>query len=290
MSINRTLLAAFHAVASAGSFTAAARERNVSQSTLSAQVGRLERTYGCRLFFRRGRMIELTDMGRSLFDVTRRQFEAEAEAEELLSGREGGLLGHLRFGVVSSVLLIDHLKSFLETHEHITISLELSNSQRIIRDVADGNIDVGIIAFPIADPRIEKIALLREDLLVLVGPEHEWAGNDEVAFSALADQALILRERGSRTRQLVEDNLAQHGIGVRKMTEINEWSAMRDLVRANMGVAVVPESEGRSFPAQCKVRIRELQMQMTQFVIFRSDRKALSTLSAFLDIVEARDR
>ncbi|NQZ74100.1 MAG: LysR family transcriptional regulator, partial [Dinoroseobacter sp.] len=80
-------------MASAGGFTAAARERNVSQSTLSVQVGRLEKSYGCRLFLRRGRSIELTEIGRALYSHTTRQFEAEQDAEALLRGDQAGLSG-----------------------------------------------------------------------------------------------------------------------------------------------------------------------------------------------------
>ena len=87
MSINRTLLAAFHSVANAGSFTAAAHEKSVTQSTLSVQVGQLEKTYGCKLFLRHGRSIALTETGRELYNLTRQQFDAEQEAEALLSGK-----------------------------------------------------------------------------------------------------------------------------------------------------------------------------------------------------------
>lgn len=285
MSINRTLLAAFHSVANAGGFTAAAHEKNVSQSTLSVQVGRLEKTYGCRLFLRRGRYIELTETGRALYNLTRQQFEAELEAEALLSGKTGGPTYHLRIGAVSSVLAAGYIKRFLQTFPQSTVALELSNSQQVIRDIADGNLDVGIIAFPIADPRIDKIALLEEELYILVGPGHDWAARGEVNLSALADQTLILRERGSRTRQLIEDHLGGQKIAPRRVVEINEWAAVRDLVEANVGVSIVPTSEARDVADACKLRIRDVQFHITQFLIYRRDRKALATLKAFLGIV-----
>ena len=285
MSINRTLLAAFHSVANAGSFTAAAHEKNVTQSTLSVQVGRLEKTYACRLFLRRGRSIELTETGRELYNLTRQQFEAEQEAEALLSGKTGGPTGHLRVGAVSSVLAVGYLKTFLRTFPQSTVALELSNSQQVIRDIVDGNLDVGIIAFPIVDPRIDKIALLEEDLQLLVGPGHDWVARKDIHLSDLADQTLILRERGSRTRQLIEDSLGGQKISPHRVVEINEWAAVRELVQANVGVSIVPTSEARDVADTHKLRIRDVQIQMTQFLIFRHDRKALATLKAFLGIV-----
>ena len=196
MSINRTLLAAFHSVANAGSFTAAAHEKSVTQSTLSVQVGQLEKTYGCKLFLRHGRSIALTETGRELYNLTRQQFDAEQEAEALLSRKICGPTGHLRMGAVSSVLVVEYLKTFLSAFPLSTLALEISNSQKIITDISDGNLDVGIIAFPIVDPRIEKVVLQQESLHILVGPDHEWRARKDVDFSKLADQTLILRERG----------------------------------------------------------------------------------------------
>lgn len=285
MSINRTLLAAFHSVAAAGGFTAAAHEQNVSQSTLSVHVGRLEKAYGCRLFFRRGRSIELTDTGRALYDLTSRQFEAERDAEAFLTGMESGLSGHLRIGAVSSNTVIPFLKTFLRDFPKSTMSLDLSNSERIIRDVAEGNLDVGMIGFPIADPRIEKITLSQEDLCLVVGSNHEWAGQATINLTELSKQTLILRERGSQTRQIIEEHLSTRAISPFRLIEINEWEAVRELVQENLGVAVVPENEAAAMPNKCKIRIRDLKMHLTQNLIFRSDRKELTTLKAFLEIV-----
>ena len=289
MSINRTLLAAFHSVASAGGFTAAARERNVSQSTLSVQVGRLEKSYGCRLFLRRGRSIELTEIGRALYSHTTRQFEAEQDAEALLRGDQAGFSGHLRIGAVSSVLVVEYLETFLKEYPQSTCALELSNSQHVIRDIAEGNLDVGFVAFPVADPRIEKVELLREELLVAVGPDHDWANRHDIAFDELSKQTLILRERGSRTRRLIEDSLAARRTSPRRVIEINEWAAVHALVRGNTGVSILPGSEAESLPDLCTLRIRDQSMFLTQFLIYRVDRKSLSTLKTFLSIAVPSD-
>ena len=290
MSINRTLLAAFHSVANAGSFTAAAHEKSVTQSTLSVQVGQLEKTYGCKLFLRHGRSIALTETGRELYNLTRQQFDAEQEAEALLSRKICGPTGHLRMGAVSSVLVVEYLKTFLSAFPLSTLALEISNSQKIITDISDGNLDVGIIAFPIVDLRIEKVVLRQESLHILVGPDHEWRARKDVDFSKLADQTLILRERGSRTRQLIEDNLGALKISPRRIIELNEWAAVRELVQANVGVSIVPESEARTIDDDCKMRIRDVDMHITQFLIYRHDRRKLATLKSFLKLIAPADR
>ncbi len=99
MPMNHTQLRAFHAVAEAGGFTRAAERIHVTQPTLSGQVAALEVRYGVKLFERRGRGIELTDLGAGLHEVTRRLFAQEAEAEQLLDSAQGLTRGLLRVGV-----------------------------------------------------------------------------------------------------------------------------------------------------------------------------------------------
>ena len=111
------------------------------------------------------------------------RFLANSFIEALLSRKICGPTGHLRMGAVSSVLVVEYLKTFLSAFPLSTLALEISNSQKIITDISDGNLDVGIIAFPIVDPRIEKVVLRQESLHILVGPDHEWRARKDVDFS-----------------------------------------------------------------------------------------------------------
>jgi DNA-binding transcriptional LysR family regulator len=104
MAISYSGLSAFHAVAEAQSFTGAARTRNVSQPTLSAQVRGLEDAYGVRLFDRAGRQVKLTPLGQSLFVITARLFAAEDEAQSLLAGSRTLQRGHLRIAPTAPLM------------------------------------------------------------------------------------------------------------------------------------------------------------------------------------------
>ena len=83
--MNLAQLRAFHAVAREGSFTTAARALSVTQPTVSSQVKALEDSYGIRLFDRRGRRVVVTELGKTLFAITRRLYALEEEAEDVLA-------------------------------------------------------------------------------------------------------------------------------------------------------------------------------------------------------------
>src|SRR5579885_1590996 len=142
MSMNHAQLRAFHAVASAGSFTRAAAALHVTQPTLSGQVKALEESYGIRLFDRRGRRIAPTELGRELLDLTRRIFGLEAEAEHLLSAARGLSKGHLRVGADAPYHVTAALAAFTRRYPGIQISLIVGNSADLARDLLEHKIDV----------------------------------------------------------------------------------------------------------------------------------------------------
>src|SRR5450755_5017113 len=107
-------LRAFHVVATAGGFTAAARHLGVGQPTLSIQVRDLELYFGVELFYRRGRRIVLSEIGGDLFKITQRLFGAEAEAIDLLGALRDFAAGHLQIGAVGPYPVTEILAAFSE--------------------------------------------------------------------------------------------------------------------------------------------------------------------------------
>ncbi len=133
--MNHAQLRAFHAVAEAGGFTRAAERIHVTQPTLSGQVAALEARYGVKLFERRGRGIELTDLGHGLREVTRRLFGQEAEAEQLLTAAQGLTAGLLRVGADAPYQVIPLLARFNRRHPGIRLSMSFGNSERVLQEL-----------------------------------------------------------------------------------------------------------------------------------------------------------
>src|SRR5262245_62038248 len=141
-----TQLRAFHAVAAAGSFTKAANALHVTQPTLSAQVKALEEAYGIELFERRGRGIAPTDLGRRLQEITRRYFNLEDEAEELLAATRGLTRGHLRVGADAPYHVMESLAAFNRRYPKLTLSLAIGNSDELLDDLLEHHRDEEFIA------------------------------------------------------------------------------------------------------------------------------------------------
>ena len=211
MTINKTWLSAFHAVATAGNFSRAAIERSVSQSTLSAQVNALEKAYSVQLFSRSTRRVELTSAGHRLLEITTRMAVAEDAAEELLSGKNPIEAGELRLGSDRPILAARLMTQFIRHHPAVRMAFRVGNSSELEQQVDDHSLDIAIVARPISSRRLRSKFLMDESILAAVGNRHPLARQKSISFRTLSEHTLIVRERGSRLREMIDEKFFELG-------------------------------------------------------------------------------
>lgn len=285
--MNLTLLRAFHQVAQAGSFTGAARAGAASQPTLSSQVRALEAGSGAALFNRSGHTISLTPLGHSLLALTTRLFAAEEEAQALLAGTLTLTRGQLRIAADSPTHVMPPLSELKRWYEGVTFTLRIGNSAEVIHRVLDFEADVGVTAKQTSDPRL-YCRKLRSDRLVLFVPvHHPWARRRSVAIAEVANRDLVIRERGSITREVFEDRLAEHGVRPRHLVEVQTREAVREAVIAGFGIGIVFSTElGQDFQTR-PIAVRDADLLVTEYVICLEERRGLPLVRGFLQAVEA---
>src|SRR5258708_549200 len=238
-----TQLRAFHLVAQERSFTKAARATGVTQPTLSQQVKALEERYGVRLLERRGRATELTELGQGLFAITGRLLTVEEEAHAFLSGSEALTRGHLNLSADSAYHGVPILARLKERHPALTFSLNIGNSDAVLGDLMAARADVAVTAKLTSDARLYT-QLFRQDRLVLFVPRgHEWAERKAVRLAELAHRPMVLRERGSITREVFERALGEAGVVPAAIMDAQTREGVREAVGAGFGIGVVVESE-----------------------------------------------
>jgi LysR family transcriptional regulator, low CO2-responsive transcriptional regulator len=282
--MNLTQLRAFHVVARAGSFSLAARTGGVSQPTLSAQVKALEANYGVGLFSRRGRGVQLTPAGQSLHAVTTRLFAAEEEAQALLAGSRALTRGHLRVSADSAYHVMPILAALKQRHEGLTFSLKIDNSAAVLDQLIDHGADVAVMAKMTSDPRLYSM-MLRPDRLVLFVPRrHPWAKRGRIPLADVAGRDLVVRERGSITREVFETRLAEAGHRPGTLIEVQTREAVREAVAAGFGVGVVFESEFGNDARFSPVHVADADLTVGEYVVCLEERKRLALVRTFIDI------
>jgi aminoethylphosphonate catabolism LysR family transcriptional regulator len=280
-------LRAFHLVALESGFTGAARASGTSQPTLSAQVKALEASYGVRLFERQGRGVRATELGQALYAVTARLFAAEDEARALLGGAKSLTRGHLRIAADSASHVMPVLAEVRRRHGGITFSLRIGNSAEVLRDLLGYEADIAVMARMTSDPRLFATELKRDRLILFVPVSHPWSRRRRVKLADTADQDIVLRERGSITREVFEQTLAAAGIRPRSLFEVQTREAVREAVAAGFGIGVVFEGELGEDPRFHPVVVIDAALAVAEYAVCLQERRRLALVRAFFDAIEA---
>lgn len=275
-------LRAFHAVALAESFTRAARARRVSQPTLSAQVRALEEANGIRLFDRVGRSVRLTALGQSLFVITTRLMEAENEAADFLTGTKALTRGHLRIAADSARHVMGVLARFRADHPGLTFALAMGNSTSVLDQVVAYEADVAVTAKQVSDPRLHTLRLRKDKLVGFARADHPLARHRSVPIEAVAGQDLVLRERGSVTREVFEGRLAEAGIRAGSLLEVQSREAVHEAVAAGFGLGVVFGSEFRAGEGLRRIAITGADLSVAEYAVCLEERRRIPLVRAFL--------
>ena len=282
--MNLTQLRAFHVVARAGSFSLAARTGGASQPTLSAQVKALEASYGVGLFARKGRGVQLTPVGQSLHAITSRLFAAEDEAQALLAGSRALTRGHLRVSADSAYHVMPILKALKRRHEGLTFSLKIDNSAAVLEQLIDHSADIAVMAKMTSDPRLFSMKL-REDRLVLFAQRgHPWAKRQRIPLAEIGGRDLVVRERGSITREVFETRLAEANLKPGTLIEVQTREAVREAVAAGFGIGVVFESEFGNDARFRPIHVADAELAVSEYVVCLEERRRLALVRTFIDI------
>lgn len=275
-----TQLRAFHFVATSGGYSQAAREMAISQSTLSGQVKQLEAIAGVVLFERGPRGVRLTADGEALYEVTARLFSALSEAGRMLKSRqsEGGRLRLASDGTAHSLPI---LRALRRRRPKLVFSIQLHNSDSVIEQVAQYRADVGITAQMPTDSRFHVQPLTTMKVGVFLPKNHPWVHRRSVSVKDLQGLPFVLRERGSRTREVFEQNLAAHDVTLGDIIEVSSRDGVRETVAAGFGFGVIGDIEFGFDTRLHFLPLRDASIAINEFVVCLDERRRMPMIAEF---------
>lgn len=237
-------LEAFVAVAETGSFTAAGERVNLTQSTISQQIKALEEKLGEALFVRGGRGVRLTDAGEQLLPRARIVLDTVDEISTLFTSPARTLRGRLRVGAASmatAYLFAPIYERFIKSHPNIQLLVRsTTTTEETLKQVVSGEIDVGFIAVQVTNPTVEVEPVATDEVVLVVGPTHQWARRQSVAVAELESQPMIVFERGMSHRRTMDELFTKLGITPRIVSETNDPQMVKSLIEIGLGIALIP--------------------------------------------------
>ena len=285
-------LAAFLAVASDRSFSAAARRLHRTQPAISQAVRRIEDELGERLFDRSSRDGTLTEAGRLLQDYAQRLLglasEAETAVRELQQVRRGRVIIGANEAAVHS--LLPHVEKFALDHPHVVIDVRRVPSRHIANAVLDRSLDFGVLTFQPADRGVQTLSLGVDDVVLLTSPKHVLASRRRVALEEIGRQVVIAHNDPSPTRDRVLRAYERRQTSINIQISLPSLDGIKRAVEMGIGVALLPRRCALTEIARghlVAIRVPELGAQRTVRLVFRRSGERSRAAEAFLEVVRA---
>lgn len=284
-------LRTFVKVAERGSFSAAAQQLGITQPAVSLRIRQLETRLGLVLLERVGKRVRPTAAGAELLRHAARIEGAVAGALASMASYTEGTTGTVRLGTGETAcvfLLPPILRDLRRRFPALELVVHTGNTDRLLQLLADNRIDLGFVTLPVPGRAFEVTPVLQDEFVLVAASDAE-APPARPTPAALAARPLVLFESGGSTRRLVDQWFARAGRTVKPVMELGSVAAIKELVGAGLGYAVLPEMAMPANDPGSRIRARPLapRLHRTIGLVIRRDKPRTRGLLAVIDALQA---
>ena len=277
----------FISVAELKSFSKAAKELYLTQPTVSQHITTLESFLGITLLNRTGKGILLTNAGNTLYKYAKQIIDLTDEALQSIELLKGKKTGNLTLGastIPGEFILPNILGNFKKDYPEIKISIKISDTQKIINDLLEHSIEIGVIGAKVPNPKLTYTRFLEDELILAVPKNHKWWNlKGKIEISDLIKEPFILREDGSGTLISMAATFKKLGLEKNELnivSEVGSTTAVKQSIKAGLGISLVSEralSEELKMKTLKKIPIKDIRFTRT-FYIIRNKQNSSSPL------------
>lgn len=289
-------LKVFAAVAYTKNFTKAAKSLHMSQPSVSAIIRQLEEQLGASLFERTTKTVSLTSSGKLLLkrsqEIKKLVHQTEKELELLNQSLHGNLL------IGTSLTIGEHimphlLGSYKMSNPNVNIQMKVSNSEQIMDKISTEKVELGFIETAHVDPKFIYYPFLEDELFVISSKEFSekyFFNSSTLSIEEVIKLPFIIRESGSGTREVIEENLRRHKLDPSKLKvilELEHTESIKSAVEAGIGISVLSKA---AIKKELKLgtlkahRIRGIHFKRYFYIIFMEGRVS-HTGESFLEFI-----
>ena len=227
------------------SFTKAAQINGVTQSAVSQQISSLERLFKALLIERSKKRFRLTREGQVLYDYSKQIIVTNDALHHKLQEIKNVISGTVRVATIYSIGLHDlppYMKRFLKTYPTVNVHVEYRRANEVYDDVVSNVVDLGLVAYPQRDGRIDVVPLRKEPMVLAVSPQHPLARSKSVRLKDLNGQKFVGFQSDIPTRKAIDKQLKDAGVSVQYAMEFDNIETVKRAVEIEAGAAIVPQS------------------------------------------------
>lgn len=268
----------------------AAQELALTPSGISHCLKSLESDLGCRLFERNSRKVSLTLAGKEFLieaeDILKRMNDARSRLRTWMDWRKGCL--HVAASTTAcQYILPPALREFRASFPDYTIQIDPCSAQQAVEAINQERVDLGVFVQPLQTAGLSFVAMAEDELHYLVNPVHTWALKGKVNAAQVAKQNFILPERSSETYALIETYFRREGIRIKPFIEIGSEEAIKQFVRLDLGIGLLPNWIVATEIKQCSLISLPLgrrRLRRRWGVLHARNRKLSFAESIFVDL------
>jgi DNA-binding transcriptional LysR family regulator len=237
-------LKVFCDLAETESFTKAAQINQVTQSAVSQQISSLERLFKSLLIERSKKHFRLTREGQVLYDYSKQVIHTFDALQNKLQEIKEIISGTIRVATIYSIGLHDlppYIKKFLKAYPTVNVHVEYRRANQVYDDVIGNVVDLGLVAYPVRDSKLEIYPLRKDPLVLICHPQHPLAKSKTLKLKNLTGQNFIGFEPDIPTRRALDKILKDHAVQVRHVMEFDNIETVKRAVEIDAGVAIVPK-------------------------------------------------
>jgi DNA-binding transcriptional LysR family regulator len=238
-------LKVFCDLAETESFTKAAQVNGVTQSAVSQQISSLERTFKSLLIERSKKKFRLTREGQVLYDFSKQIIQTYDTLNNKLQEIKDIISGTIRVSTIYSIGLHDlppYIKRFMKDYPTVNIHVEYRRSNQVYEDVLGNVVDLGLVAYPSKDSKLETISLRKDALVMICHPQHPFAKMKSTKLKTITGQKFVGFEPDIPTRKALDKILKEYNVDVQTVMEFDNIETVKRAVEIDAGISIVPES------------------------------------------------
>jgi len=285
-------LKVFCDLAETRSFTKAAQINNVTQSAVSQQIGALERQFKSLLIERSKKKFRLTREGQVLYDYSKQLIQTYDSLQNRLQEMKDIISGTIRLATIYSIGLHElhpHLKKFLRLYPTVNVHVEYRRANQVYEDVLGNVVDLGLVAYPSRDAKLELVPLRKDSLVMICHPQHPLAKSKSVKLSQLAGQKFISFEPDIPTRKAIDKILRDHDVEVQSVMEFDNIETVKRAVEIEAGISIVPQATITQEVAKqtlAELRIEGVELFRPLAAIYKKNKVLSPAMKQFLHILK----
>jgi len=237
-------LKVFCDLAETESFTKAAQINEVTQSAVSQQISSLERQFKSLLIERSKKKFRLTREGQVLYDFSKQIIQTYDGLQSKLQEIKDIVSGTIRVTTIYSIGLHDlppYIKKFLRLYPTVNVHVEYRRANQVYEDVLSNVVDLGLVAYPTKDTKLEIVPLRKDPLVFICHPNHPLAKHKTMKLKTISGQKFIGFEPDIPTRKALDKILKDNGVDVQNVMEFDNVETVKRAVEIDAGISIVPQ-------------------------------------------------